>query len=44
MTLRSLAAKAIVPVALSVTGFVVVCCILLYSAMKEDMIRDTIRH
>jgi HAMP domain-containing protein len=38
--LKSLSAKAIVPVALAVTGFVVVCCILLYSVMKTDMTND----
>ncbi|MBI5018602.1 MAG: HAMP domain-containing protein [Deltaproteobacteria bacterium] len=44
MTVKTLAAKAIVPVALSVTGFVVMCCILLYSVMKSDMVADTVRH
>lgn len=44
MTVKTLAAKAIVPVALSVTGFVIVCCILLYSVMKGDMVADTVRH
>ncbi len=42
--LRSLSARAIIPVAVAVTGFVVVCCILLYSVMKTDMINDTIVH
>lgn len=42
--LRSLAAKAIVPVALSVTGFVVVCCVLLYTGLQEDMLNDTVLH
>ncbi len=32
-----LAGKAIIPVAVTVTGFVIVCCILLYSVMKVDM-------
>lgn len=41
--LKSLTARAIVPVALSVTGFVVVCCIILYSLMKNDLIREAIR-
>ena len=41
--LKSLTARAIVPVALSVTGFVVVCCIVLYSLMKNDLIRDALR-
>ena len=41
---RTLPARAIVPVAVAVTGFVIVCCILLYSVMKTDMINDTITH
>lgn len=41
---RSFAAKAIVPPAIAVTGFVIVCCILLYSVIKTDMLNDTIRH
>lgn len=41
---NSLTAKAIVPVATAVTGFVVVCCILLYSVMKTDMVKDTVKH
>jgi HAMP domain-containing protein len=42
--LRTLSSRAIVPVAVAVTGFVVVCCILLYSVMKTDMVNYTIRH
>lgn len=42
--LRSLAAKTIIPVACSVTGFVVVCCILLYSNLKQDRIDQNIVH
>jgi HAMP domain-containing protein len=42
--LRTLSSRAIVPVAVAVTGFVVVCCILLYSVMKTDMVNDTIQH
>ncbi|HEY6837560.1 MAG TPA: HAMP domain-containing protein [Geobacteraceae bacterium] len=37
---NSLTARAIVPIAISVTGFVVVCCILLYSVMKSDLSDD----
>lgn len=44
MFLKSLAARAIVPVAVAVTGFVIMCCILLYSVMKRDMINDAVRH
>lgn len=42
--LKTLTARAIVPVAVAVTGFVIVCCILLYSVMKTDMINDAIMH
>lgn len=44
MFLKSLAARAIVPVAVAVTGFVVICCILLYTVMKTDMINDAINY
>lgn len=44
MNTKTLAAKAIVPVALSVTGFVVMCCVLLYAVMKRDMMTDTVHH
>ena len=41
---KSLTARAIIPVTISVTGFVVVCCILLYSIMKADMTNDMITY
>ena len=41
---RTLSARAIVPVAVAVTGFVVVSCLLLYSVMKSDLINNTISH
>ena len=41
--MRSIAAKAVVPVAVAVTGFVVVCCILLYSFIKGDMLNSAIQ-
>jgi len=41
---KSLAGKAIVPVALAVTGFVIVCCLLLYSVLKADMTGTAILH
>jgi methyl-accepting chemotaxis protein len=44
MILKSLTARAIVPVAVAVTGFVVICCILLYSVMKTDMINDSVQY
>jgi len=40
--LRSLLGKAIIPVATTVTGFVVVCCLLLYSVLKQDMTSDAV--
>lgn len=36
--------KAIVPIALAVTGFVIVGCLLLFSFIRSDMIADTVRH
>ncbi len=44
MFLKSLTARAIGPVAVAVTGFVVICCILLYSVMKTDMINDAVKY
>ncbi|KAF0219622.1 MAG: hypothetical protein FD174_1877 [Geobacteraceae bacterium] len=41
---KTITARAIVPVALAVTGFVIVCCILLYSLMKTDMINDAVHY
>jgi hypothetical protein len=41
---KSITARAIVPVVLAVTGFVIVCCILLYSLMKTDMINDAVHY
>jgi hypothetical protein len=41
---KSLTARAIVPVAIAVTGFVVICCILLYSVMKADLIADAVTY
>jgi hypothetical protein len=41
---RSLTARAIIPVTVSVTGFVIVSCILLYAIMKTDMTNDVIRY
>jgi len=40
----SLSVRAIIPVAVTVTGFVVVCCVLLSQAIKQDMIQDTVSH
>lgn len=41
---KCLCAKAIVPVTIAVTGFVVVCCLMLYSAIKADMTEEAVRH
>lgn len=41
---RSLPARAIVPVAVAVTGFVVIACLLLYSVMKADLTADAVRY
>jgi HAMP domain-containing protein len=41
---KDICARAIIPVAVAVTGFVVVCCLLLYAAVKTDMINGTVRH
>ena len=37
---KSLTARAVVPIAVSITGFVILCCIMLYSVMKADLIND----
>ncbi len=42
--IKSLAGKAIIPVTVAVTGFVVVCCILLYSIIKSDMTSTATLH
>lgn len=41
---RNLATRAIVPASLAVTGFVVVCCFLLYALIKEDITQNTVSH
>lgn len=40
---RSIATRAIVPIALAVTGFVVLNCILLYALLAKDMTDDAAR-
>lgn len=42
--LKSINCRAIVPVACAVTGFVIVCCLLLYSFIKSDLISGEIQH
>lgn len=41
---RSLTTRAIIPVTVTVTGFVVVCFLLLYGLMKEDATRDAVHY
>ncbi len=40
---NNFASKAIVPVALSLTGFVIICSIFLYSSIKGDYMKDAVR-
>lgn len=40
----TLAGKALVPVGLAVTGFMVVCCLLLYSVIRDDMHHREVVH
>ncbi len=40
----TLAGKALVPVGLAVTGFMVVCCLVLYSVIREDLHHSEIVH
>ncbi|MHB8708685.1 MAG: HAMP domain-containing protein [Desulfuromonadales bacterium] len=42
--LNSINCRAILPVACAVTGFVIVCCLLLYSFIKSDLVRGEIQH
>jgi hypothetical protein len=37
---QSVATRSIIPVGLTVTGFVAICCLSLYSIMKQDLIDD----
>ncbi len=41
---QNIATRSIVPVGLAVTGFVAICCLSLYSIMKQDMIDDSAQH
>ena len=42
--LNSINYRAILPVACAVTGFVVACCLLLYSFIKSDLVQGEIQH
>jgi len=39
---RTLVGRALIPVGLAVTGFMVVCCLLLYSAIRSGVNRDAV--
>jgi HAMP domain-containing protein len=41
---NNLGSRALVPVALTLTGFVIVGCLLLYSMIRSDLEKETIRH
>lgn len=41
---KTLAGRALIPVGIAVTGFVVVCFLLLYSAIKDIVNRDSVTH
>jgi hypothetical protein len=41
---NNVASRAIIPVSLAVTGFMIVCCILLYGFIKKDIFKDTVYH
>jgi len=42
--MKKICVRAIVPVSIAVTGFVIVCCILLYSHIRNDMTRVSIEN
>ena len=42
--LNNFATRATVPVTITITGFVIVCCLVLYSYIKGDLLRDTVQH
>lgn len=42
--LSSINSRAIIPVACAVTGFVVACCVLLYSLIKTDLVHREVQH
>jgi hypothetical protein len=42
--LKDICARTVIPVAIAVTGFVVVCCLLLYSMIRQDMVQVSTIH
>ncbi len=41
---KTLVGRALVPVGLTVTGFMIVCCLLLYSAIRNSIKHDAVLH
>lgn len=44
MLRQKICVRAILPVAAALTGFVIVCCLLLYTVIKSDLNRYAVRH
>lgn len=42
--LKDICTKTVIPVAIAVTGFVIVCCLLLYSMIREDLVKVSTIH
>jgi hypothetical protein len=42
--LKDICSRTVIPVAIAVTGFVIVCCLLLYSMIREDMVKVSTIH
>ena len=42
--LKNICTRTVIPVAMAVTGFVIVCCLLLYTMIREDMLRVSTIH
>lgn len=42
--MKKMCVRAIIPVSIALTGFVIVCCILLYGHIRNDMTRVSIQH
>lgn len=42
--MKNICARTVIPVAIAVTGFVIVCCLLLYTMIREDMVRVSAIH
>lgn len=42
--LKNICSRTVIPLAIAVTGFVIVCCLLLYTMIREDMVRVATIH